>query len=61
MCGSQTLKQEAVTLKLPLETPKCSRYQSLGYLLRKTLNREYNKPRKKTFIAVKRDENEVEI
>ena len=52
---SQTLKQEAVTLKLPW------RLRAMGYMLRKADNREWNQPRRKQFVAVNKDEKGVEI
>jgi hypothetical protein len=35
MCGSQTLKQEAVTLKLPWRPEDVRDARAMGYLLRK--------------------------
>jgi hypothetical protein len=39
---SQTLKQEAVTLKLPLRLKDVKDARAMGYMLRKPANREYN-------------------
>jgi hypothetical protein len=33
----------------------------VGYLLRKAANREWNQPRRNKFIAVNKDEKELEI
>jgi hypothetical protein len=38
---SQTMKQEAIILKLPW------RRRAMGYMLRKAANREWNQPRRK--------------
>jgi hypothetical protein len=51
----QTLKQEAVTLKLPW------RLRTMGYMLKKAANREWNQPRRKQFVAVNKDKKGVEI
>ena len=40
MCGSQTLEQEAVTLKLPWCLNDIKDDRVFGYLLRKAANRE---------------------
>jgi hypothetical protein len=61
MCGSQTLKQEAVTLKLPWRPQDFQDARAIGYLLRKAANREWNQPRRKKFVAVNKDEKGVEI
>jgi hypothetical protein len=53
MCESQTLKQEAVTLKLPWKPQDILDTRAVGYLLRKAANREWNQPRKKKCFAVK--------
>ena len=55
---SQTLKQEAVTLKLPW---RLKDVRAMGYMLRKAANREWNQPRRKQFVAVNKDEKGVEI
>jgi hypothetical protein len=47
MYGSQTLKQEAVTLKLPWKPQDVLNDRGMGYLLRKSANRDWNQPRKK--------------
>ena len=59
MCGSQTLKQEAVTLKLPWIPQDIQDATAMGYLRRKTANREWNQPRRKKFVAVNKDEKGV--
>ena len=61
MCGSQTLKQEAVTVKLTWKPQDIQDARAVRYLVRKTANREGNQPRKKKFVAVNKDENGVEI
>ena len=58
---SQTLKQEAVTLKLPWRPQDVRESRAMGYLLRKAANREWNQPRRKQFVAVNKDEKGVEI
>ena len=59
MCGSQTLEQEAVTLKLSWRPQDDRDARAMGYLLRKAANREWNQPRRKNFVAVKKDEKGV--
>ena len=56
---SQTLKEEAVTLKLLWRLKDNAR--TMGYMLRKAANREWNQPRRKQFVAVNKDEKGVEI
>ena len=46
MCGSQTLKQEAVTLKLPWRPQDVQDARAMGYLLRQAANREWNQPKR---------------
>jgi hypothetical protein len=58
---SQTLKQEAVTLKLPWRVKDVKDARAMGYMLRKAANREWNHPRRKQFVAVNKDEKGVEI
>ena len=58
---SQTLKQEAVTLKLPWRPQDVRDARAMGYMLRKAANREWNQPRRKKFVAVNKDEKGVEI
>ncbi len=58
---SQTLKEEAVTLKLPWRLKDVKDARAMGYMLRKTANREWNQPRRKQFVAVNKDEKGVEI
>jgi hypothetical protein len=58
---SQTLKQDAVTLKLPWRLKDVKDARAMGYMLRKAPNREWNQPRRKQFVAVNRDEKGVEI
>ena len=53
---SQTLKQEAVTLKLPWRLKDVKDARAMGYMLRKAANREWNQPRRKQFVAVNKDE-----
>lgn len=60
LCGSQTLKQEAVTLKLPWRPKDVKDARATGYLLRKAANREWNRPRRKKFVIVNEDEKGVE-
>ena len=55
---SQTLKQEAVTLKLPWRLKDVKDARAMGYMLRKAANREWNQPRRKQFVAVNKDEKE---
>jgi hypothetical protein len=42
MCGFQTLKEEAVTLKWPWRPQNVPDARPMGYLMRKTVNREWN-------------------
>ena len=58
---SQTLKQEAVTLKLPWRLKDVKDASAMGYMLRKAANREWNQPRRKQFDAVNKNEKGVEI
>lgn len=58
---SQTLKEEAVTLKLPWRLKDVKDARAMGYMLRKAANREWNQPRRKQFVAVNKDEKGVEI
>jgi hypothetical protein len=59
MCGSQTLKQKAVALKLPWRPQDVQDSSAVSYLLRKTPNREWNQPRRKQFVIVNKDEKGV--
>jgi hypothetical protein len=59
MCGSQTLKQEAITLKLPWRTQDVRDARAVRYLLWKAANREWKQPRRKKFVAVSKDEKGV--
>jgi hypothetical protein len=52
---SQTLKQEALTLKLPWRLKDVRDARVMGYMLRKAANREWNQPRRKQFVAVNKD------
>jgi hypothetical protein len=56
MCGSQSLKQEAVTLKLSWRPKDVKDSMAESYLLRKAASREWNQPRRSKFIAVNKDE-----
>jgi hypothetical protein len=58
---SQTLKQEAVALKLPWRLKAVKDARAVGYMMRKAANREWNQPRRKQFVAVNNDEKGVEI
>jgi hypothetical protein len=58
---SQTLKQEAVTLKLSWRLKDVKDIRAKGYMLRKAHNREWNQPRRKQFVAVNKDEKGMEI
>jgi hypothetical protein len=58
---SQTLKQEAVTLKLPWRFKDVKDVRAMGYMLSKAANREWNHPRRKQFVVVNKDEKGVEI
>jgi hypothetical protein len=59
MCGSQTLEQEAITLKLPWRPQDVQDTRAMGYLLRKAANREWNPPRRKKSVVVNKDEKGV--
>ena len=58
---SQTLKQEAETMKLPWRLKAVKDARTMGYMLRKAANREWNQPRRNQFVAVNKDEKGVEI
>ena len=58
---SQTLKEEAVSLKLPWRLKDVNDARAMGYMLRKAANREWNQPRREQFVAVNKDEKGVEI
>ena len=58
---SQTLKQEAVTLKLPWRLKAVKDARAMGCMLRKAANREWNQPRRNQFVAVNKDEKGLEI
>ena len=53
---SQTLKQEAVTLKLPWRLKDVKDARAMGYMLRKAANREWNQPKRKKCVAVNKAE-----
>jgi hypothetical protein len=56
------LKQKAVTLKLPWRLQDFQDTRAIGYLLKKTANKDWNQPqRKKSVVAVNKDEKGVEI
>jgi hypothetical protein len=59
--NSITLKQEAVTLKLPWRLKDVKDTRAMAYMLRKAANREWNQPRRKQFVAVNKDEKGMEI
>jgi hypothetical protein len=56
MCRSQILKQEAITLKLPWSPQDVWDARTIGYLLRKAANREWNQLKRKNCVAVNKDE-----
>jgi hypothetical protein len=58
MCGSQTLEQEDVTLKLAWRSQDVQDARAVVYLLRKAATREWNQPRRKNFVAVNKEEKE---
>jgi hypothetical protein len=53
--------QEAVTLKLPWRPQDVQDTRALGYLLRKAAIREWNKPSRKKFLSVNKDEKKKEL
>ena len=61
MCRSQILKHETVTLKLSLRPQDVIDARAMGYLLRKTANREWKQARRKKFIAVNKMKKKLEI
>jgi hypothetical protein len=61
MCGSRSLKQEAITLKVPWRPQDVGDARTMGHLLRKAAIREWNQPSRKKFVAVNKDEKELEI
>jgi hypothetical protein len=58
---SQTLKQEAIALKLPWGLKDIKDARAMGYMLRKHANREWNQPRRNQLVAINKDEKGVEI
>ena len=56
MCRFQTLKHEAVTLKLPSILRDVRDARAVGSLLRKAANREWNQPKGKKFVEINKDE-----
>ena len=58
---SQTLKQEAVTLKLPWRLKDVKDSRTMVYMLRQAAKREWHQPTRKEFVAVNKDEKGVEI
>jgi hypothetical protein len=61
MCRFQTLKEEAVTLKLPWRLQDVREARAMGNLLRKAVNREWNQPMRKKFVAVNKDKKGTAI
>jgi hypothetical protein len=61
MCESQTLKQEAVTLKLHRRPQDVCGDRVVGYLPRKAANRKWNQPIRKKFVAVSNNEKELKF
>ena len=59
MCGSQTLEQEAVKLKLTWRPQDVKDARATGCLPRKAANRECNQPRRQNLGAVNKDEKGV--
>ena len=57
----QTLKQEAVILKLSWRLKAVKDARAMGYMLMKAANRDWNQPRRRQFVAVNKDEKGVEI
>jgi len=54
--------EEAVTLKLhPGNLKMVKNARVVGYVLRKSPNREWNQARRKKFVAVNKDEKGMEI
>jgi hypothetical protein len=51
MCGSQTLKQEAVKLKLIWTSQDVKDARAMGYLPRKDANSEWKQPKRIKFVA----------
>jgi hypothetical protein len=48
-------------LKLPWRLKDVKDARAMGYMLRKAANSKWNQPRRKQFVAVKKDEKGVEI
>jgi hypothetical protein len=59
MCGTQTLKQEDVTLKLPWRPQDFQDTRAIGYLLKNSANREWKQLRRKKFVAVNKEKKGV--
>ena len=51
MCGLQTLKQGVVKLKLPWRPQDVQDVGTMGYLLRKAINRVWNQPKRMKLVA----------
>jgi hypothetical protein len=56
MCGSQTLEQEAVKLKLPCRPKDVRDARVVGYLLKKADNKKWNQSRRKDYVVVNKAE-----
>jgi hypothetical protein len=59
MCESQTLKHEAVTLKLPWRPKGVQVARAIGCLMRKSANSEWRQSIRKKFVAVNKDEKGI--
>jgi hypothetical protein len=60
MCRCQTLKQEAVTLKLPWRPQDIPDVRAVGYMLRKAANREWS-PEGSCLLQSTKMKKELEI
>lgn len=56
MCGSQTLGQEVVMLKLPWRPKDIQEARAVRFLLRESANNEWKHGGRKKFVAVNKGE-----
>jgi hypothetical protein len=59
MCGSQALEQEAVKLKLPWISQDVRDARAMGYLLRKSANKDWNQSKRQKCVVVNKGFGEL--
>ena len=59
MCGSQTLEQELVKLKLPWRSQDVRNARAVGYMLRRAANGDWDQTWRKSCVPVNKDERRV--